>query len=158
MRFFVMRHGPAEDQSVSGRDADRALSSRGRHRVEVMGRILLDVEKKIGRIVTSPLARAKETAELVRKEAVNRGGAPPLFVRGELAMGGRSFPLVEELGREDVPTLLVGHQPDLSDLVSDMTGVHVPMDKAMIAIVEWSPEEPHRGRLISVLDPSLQDS
>ena len=42
MKLYVMRHGPAHDDSPSGRDADRALTVSGRERVAAVAKALMD--------------------------------------------------------------------------------------------------------------------
>ena len=61
-----MRHGIAEDNSPTGKDADRRLTEEGREKL----RDLLKVAAKAGvepeTIVSSPLVRARETAEIAK--------------------------------------------------------------------------------------------
>jgi len=67
MKLYVMRHGPAEDFSASGRDADRALTPSGRDRVRDVAKALLD---------GAGLARALVRAH--RKRAMIVGHEPDL--------------------------------------------------------------------------------
>jgi len=88
-------------------------------------------------IVTSPLVRARETAEIVARAIPSAS----LEMRRELAMGGASGDVVTELvsiGRDRA--LLVGHQPDLSGLVADLTGLSVEMKKGMVVGLEIKDE------------------
>ena len=64
MKVYVMRHGPAEDQSESGRDFDRKLTTSGRVRTELAAHELGRWERPKS-IVTSPLCRTVETSEIV---------------------------------------------------------------------------------------------
>ena len=48
MKVYVMRHGPAEDDSPTGRDADRALTTSGRDRTRSVARALVEVTQEFG--------------------------------------------------------------------------------------------------------------
>ncbi|HWL87175.1 MAG TPA: phosphohistidine phosphatase SixA [Polyangiaceae bacterium] len=147
MKLYIMRHGPAEDSAPSGRDDDRVLSVSGRERVRQVARALLQEGEAPRVILTSPLVRAVQTAEIVHSEC--QLGAP-IETRRELAMGGRGVELVRELtGRKRV--MLVGHQPDLSGLIAELTGLHVNVEKAMVVSVAIKSEGAPRVRF--VLDP-----
>ena len=152
MKLYIMRHGPAEDRAASGRDADRALTASGRDRVRDVARALADKDEAPRSIVSSPLVRAMQTAEIVHA-ACKLDDA--IASRRELAVGGRAVTLVEELvaaGKKR--TMLVGHEPDLSDVVAELTGVAVEMQKAMVACVWFDPDEPKkRPELRFLLDP-----
>ena len=65
MKLYVMRHGPAQDDSPSGRDADRALTPSGRERVAAVAKSMLAEGEAPFSILSSPLVRAVETAEVV---------------------------------------------------------------------------------------------
>jgi phosphohistidine phosphatase len=127
MRLYVMRHGPAEDRASSGRDFDRQLTPAGR---EVVRRVADAFQAARGRreasgatlrIITSPRARAQETAAIVRSALV------PIPREIEVApeLGGEAaipLSLVVEAAASGVDTLLVGHQPVVEDLVKQLLG------------------------------------
>ena len=135
MKLYVMRHGPAEDHARSGRDFDRKLTPSGRARTEQVARELARREEQPKRIVSSPLARTLETAEVVisalRLDL-------PLEPREELAPGGDALALVRELAAEGARrVMLVGHEPDVSRLTSNL----LPdwshgFDKAMVVALK----------------------
>src|SRR5579859_7952669 len=134
MKLYVMRHGPAEDGAASGLDGDRALTPSGRERVRLVAKVLLDAEETPMRIVTSPLVRAVQTAEIVAitGEIGVRGGT--VEVRREVAPGGDGAKLLERLALERAKrVMLVGHEPDLSALVNGLLGEFSrPFEKAMV--------------------------
>ncbi|MDB4995426.1 MAG: phosphohistidine phosphatase, SixA [Myxococcaceae bacterium] len=165
-----MRHGPAEDDSATGRDADRALTPKGRDRVRAVAAKLLADGEAPSLIITSPLVRADETARIVRE--VTRLEAP-LELRDELAGNGvvKEMALVIELvhghgaqtgRRSDPSVMLVGHQPDLSELVIELTERSVAFDKAMVVAIDVAhPKREASGAptytLRFVLDPKTLD-
>jgi phosphohistidine phosphatase len=135
VKLYVMRHGPAEDRSASGEDDDRALTPSGRDRVRDAAYVLVHEDEAPFLIVSSPLVRALQTAEIVATatKLSARGGS--LEVRRELAPGGEGVALVRSLFRDEKKRcLIVGHEPDLSALVTQLVGEPspLPMDKAMV--------------------------
>lgn len=154
MKLYVMRHGSAEDQAESGADGDRALTPSGRKRVWDVARILVELGEEPLLLITSPLVRAVQTAEIVAigTKIGDRGGS--VEVRRDMSPGGQTMHLAHRLaaeGRKRV--MLVGHEPDLSGLVSALVGgFDHPFDKAMVACVHLAADAP-QGRLRFVLDP-----
>ncbi len=157
-----MRHGPAEDDSATGRDADRALTPKGRDRVRAVAAKLLADGEVPSLIITSPLVRANETARIVREACRLEA---PLELRDELAGNGvaKEVALVTELvhgptRRSDPSVMLVGHQPDLSELVIELTERAVAFDKAMVVAIDvaYTSGAP-TYELRFVLDPKTLD-
>lgn len=149
MKLYVMRHGPAEDSSATGRDGDRALTPEGRERTRAVARALLAEGEAPLTIISSPLVRALQTAEIVAtvtelekrvREAKDAGGAPgAVEIRREMAPGGDALSLVFELARSGRKrAMVVGHEPDVSMLVSHLVGRHPPqgMLKSMVVGVK----------------------
>ena len=131
VKLYLMRHGPAEDEADSGVDADRALTASGRERVANVAKALLDAKESPSEILTSPLVRAVQTAEIVAIVA----GVAQLRIGREVAPGGDGARLARFLassGRKRV--MLVGHEPDMSGLLSTLLGTshNRPFEKAMV--------------------------
>ena len=130
MKIYIMRHGPAEDQAPTGRDFDRRLTSTGRARTEVAAHELGRWERP-KRIVSSPLVRTIETAEVVMAAL---GLTVELETREELAPNGDAMRMLGELATQGAKrVILIGHEPD----VSALTALLLPtwsrsFDKAMI--------------------------
>lgn len=116
MLLYVMRHGPAQDRAPSGYDGDRALTPEGRGLVSRAGQELgLKSGSGIVRVLSSPLQRARETAELVRSVVCPHG---VVDVRKELLPDDEApLNLVRELVALGGDSLLVGHQPSVEHLV-----------------------------------------
>lgn len=148
MELFIMRHGPAEDVSDTGLDSDRLLTAKGRERVRLVARELHRLGEKPRAIMTSPLARALETARIVQAEfALHRA---PFEEHAWLGMQGRARELVDQIVEEQRDgVVLVGHEPELSTLVRELTGRHVHMDKAMVVGITYD----DGMRLRFVLEP-----
>lgn len=156
MKVYVMRHGPAEDDSPTGRDADRALTTSGRDRTRSVARALVEGDEAPVQIISSPLVRALQTAEIVAAAA----SVDPVEVRREIAPGGDSISLIAELVRAGKRrVMLVGHEPDLSMLVHRLVGKAPDqgMLKAMVVGVrcEADAQDPKgfSSKLRFILDP-----
>jgi phosphohistidine phosphatase len=139
MRLYVMRHGPAEDHSATGRDEVRALTASGRDRVCDVVRVLVREGELPGRLLTSSLVRASQTAEIVAiaMEAAGKDGKTE--TAHALAPGGKQLGLVRRLQTDGGPAaMIVGHEPDLSSSIEQLLGhpLPLPMDKAMVVALE----------------------
>lgn len=120
MELFVIRHAIAEPLGKANEFTDerRVLTIEGRNRMRevVKGLVKLGVEFDL--IMTSPLARAVETAEILAT-AVGLS-KKEIKQSGNLAPGGSAEQLFAEIkkhaGAEAIA--LIGHQPDLGGLIS----------------------------------------
>jgi phosphohistidine phosphatase len=158
LKVYVMRHGPAEDRADSGMDSDRALTASGRERVRGVAKLLLELDEEPLTIITSPLVRAVQTAEVVAVVTKLSDRAGRVEVRRELSpAGGTSGTLamiasLASAGSRRV--MLVGHEPDVSELTSALIARGGPQafDKAMVVGVSVEPNG-DSARLRFVLDP-----
>jgi phosphohistidine phosphatase len=106
-----MRHGAAEDRSLTGRDSDRALTPAGRaavHRVAVALRAA--TTGPIEQILSSPLLRAQQTAEIVRAVL-----CPQVDIEtdDDLTPDAAAYDLAVRVASQARSTLLVFHQPNI---------------------------------------------
>jgi phosphohistidine phosphatase len=130
----LLRHADAGDPGKWTRaDAERPLSDKGRRQAERLGRLLASVKDAPEVFLTSPKVRALETAELA---------AAPLgakVVVDERLAGGLDVPTLERIlvdaGRPSKP-VLVGHDPDFSELLSELAGTDIAMKKGAYARID----------------------
>ena len=114
--LLLLRHGIAEERLDGLDHPDRALTSRGQRRTFAVVSALVRRGVRVDRLITSPYQRAVDTAQI----AVDAGLAPLLEIHQALVPGGDALALVRQLtGR----VCLVGHEPDLSWLASDLLGL-----------------------------------
>jgi phosphohistidine phosphatase len=66
MQVYLLRHGIAEEGRGDGADADRELTAEGRRKLRETLRVLANAEVKPSLILSSPLKRAIQTAEVAR--------------------------------------------------------------------------------------------
>lgn len=117
MRLLVVRHGKAERQSATGLDRDRVLVPRGVRQAEHLGLVLLGRAPAL--ILSSPYARAWETAEIIR-----RAVAAPLEREPRLECDQPISDAIEAIRERSAAAALavVGHNPTMSALVSHLVG------------------------------------
>jgi len=155
MEIWLLRHAAAEDRADSGRDADRTLTEDGHRRAREVGRGLAKLETGISLVLTSPYARARQTAEAAAR-ALDLNGR----VRETSALEPHAAPddILGELREATADAvLLVGHEPHmgalLGRLVSGRAGLEIPMKKAAVARVSW--EGSGSGELRALLPAKL---
>jgi phosphohistidine phosphatase len=162
MLLHVMRHGPAEDHSPSGRDFDRALTPAGREVVARAASALFDGRagnSSAVRLLTSPLRRAVQTAAIVATAAgtpLEAEEHPELAAEEEVPLA-----LVRALAVGEVDAILVGHQPTVQELVQEL-GVKASslpggFRTAMVVTLEGEPTS-GKWRLSSVIDPHRNEA
>ncbi|HVA24968.1 MAG TPA: histidine phosphatase family protein [Chloroflexota bacterium] len=115
MKLYVMRHGPAEDRGHGVAEFDRQLTPKGRDQTAAAARGLARLGLNASQIISSPLLRCLETAELAA--AALASGQPPEPVDA-LAAGASPGAILQAIRYRPDGLLLVGHDPDLSQLVS----------------------------------------
>ena len=151
MKLYVMRHGPAEDDSPGG-DAHRALTPAGRDRVRDVAKALVAAGEVPKLVVSSPLVRALQTAEIVHAYAKIEA---PVQVHPAVGPHGPALDFVRDLAaRGKKRLMIVGHEPDCSILVATLVGrpLTLPFTKAMVAALRI-PNEGGDAVMRFTLDP-----
>jgi phosphohistidine phosphatase len=115
--LFILRHGIAVPHGSAGiADSERPLTIKGEKRMRQVGRGLARLKLPVNRIATSPLPRAKRTAQIVAQEL---GMIDELDLVDILSAGADPHRLRDWLTeRAEQRLMIVGHNPDLSDLVT----------------------------------------
>jgi phosphohistidine phosphatase len=134
-QLWLLRHADAEPHGTR-LDAERQLTDRGRRQADVAAVALARMGVEFGAILASPKARARETAELALARL--DGSQRELLELHSLLAGGvearEALELVDGVGGGG-PSLLVGHEPDLSGIVGELTGARVDLKKGGLAVV-----------------------
>ncbi len=153
--LHLLRHAHAGDSTTwDGPDAVRPLSDKGRAQADRLGHFLADLGFAPDVVITSPLVRAVQTAEIVSallgaSLAIDDRLGGPLDVRTvDAILAGHGDPL---------QPVLVGHDPDFTDLVAMLCGAAgVPMRKGSFARIETTrPLLPGGGTLRWLVPPDL---
>jgi phosphohistidine phosphatase len=137
MELYLIRHAHAVDGDAM-RDDDRPLSAQGRRQALDVGGALAKQKVKLARVVTSPLVRAVETAELV---AVSLGYEGGLDVHDAMRPDGSWKHLLKDLlaGHDHGGGLaLVGHEPTIGHYLSKLLHQKgLSMSKGQVARLDW---------------------
>jgi phosphohistidine phosphatase len=153
MRLYFLRHADALDGTD---DAARPLSPKGRQQSRAIGRLLEDAELVMEAAYSSPLVRARQTAEIVLDIC---GKVDEIRIVDELLNGPaeREFEGWLRTLPDKKHILLVGHEPSLSERVRSLVGISdeegFRFSKGALACVDTA--DGRRGRLKFLLTPRL---
>jgi phosphohistidine phosphatase len=149
-QLWLLRHADAEPHGTRV-DAGRMLTERGKRQARVVGRAFAQAKMEFAAVLASPKARARETAELALAEMGDAQGGFQLHE--PLAGGFRAEQALEAFADTGVEgsLLLVGHEPDLSNVVGELTGGRVDLKKGGVAVVKLGGGG---GELVLLLRPA----
>ncbi|TLM98172.1 MAG: histidine phosphatase family protein [Actinobacteria bacterium] len=153
-KLYFFRHGDAGDKSAwSGDDRERPLSPIGRIEAQGVSSRLAEMRFAPEVIITSPLARASQTAEILAAELPG----VPLLVDNRLAPGFAVRELAELLAenRDARRIVFVGHDPAFSSVIESVTGARIRIRKGGLARVEIDDESGPSGVLTWLATPRL---
>lgn len=139
MQLWLVRHAvAAERDEFAGPDTERPLTNKGRRRFREFCNWLADQTAMPGRIVSSPLVRAAETAAILAKAAELKKST--VAFTDILAPGLDTTALLQFLGDDAQDcTALVGHEPDMSQCLTELLGGgQFAFGKGFIAAVEFA--------------------
>lgn len=145
--LYLVRHAIAAERGPKYPDDNlRPLTKDGMRKMREAARGFADLDPAIDVVISSPLVRARQTAEIVLAEM---SPAPGSELLDELAPGNAPADLAEALGRYDKARsiALVGHEPDLGIFAAWLIGAHNPMPfkKGGIACFEVAEFPPNRS-------------
>ena len=118
--MYLIRHADAVSEDVAGLDDDRWLSARGREAARGLARLLREEQVEVDAIVTSPLARAVQTAELIADGLAYLG---PIECLRALAPGAHPRPAATAIAARGLSVAVIGHEPSMSMLGAFLLGV-----------------------------------
>lgn len=150
MKLYLLRHGKADWPEWNKPDDDRPLTREGKHEMRRIAQFLRDLNVAPSVILSSPLPRAWQTAELaanalgleLREQPTLRPGFTPTKLRA----------LLKHAKGADL--MLVGHEPDFTDLIRSLTGGIVKLGKGGIARIDLE-DDGSAGRLIWLIPPKI---
>jgi phosphohistidine phosphatase len=151
---YLLRHADAEESNPDG-DGARRLTERGRHALQAAAPLWQRLKLQPDVVLTSPLVRAVETAELL-----SEGITAPAPITDDRLRPGATWDAVaaaiaERPGVRRV--MVIGHEPDLSDIAAELTGASaVRMRKGGLACIEFERDpRPGTGEIVWLIDPDL---
>ncbi|MEO8705718.1 MAG: phosphoglycerate mutase family protein [Kofleriaceae bacterium] len=113
MRIYLVRHGDAVPEEDAGSDRDRWLSPRGREAARVLGRLMREENVVPDAILSSPLPRAVQTAELLAASLDYLG---VLVSRRCFEPSAQPRVAAAEISAAGLSVIVVGHEPSISAL------------------------------------------
>jgi len=136
--LYLIRHGLAEARGEAWPDdTKRPLTERGVARLRKSGRGLVNLGVSFDVIVTSPLVRARQTADALASTFDVR---PPIVTAEALAPGGTWAALSAELEKHSRRSAiaLVGHEPGMGELAARLLGSKepIPFKKGAVARID----------------------
>lgn len=154
MDLYLLRHAIAVDRGATGYEIDsmRPLTPEGARKMERAAQGMRALNLSFDLILSSPYLRAKQTAEIVARVLRSEDR---LELAADLAPGGNRMGLIESLNQhpsQPESVLLVGHEPDMGELISMLTAGNfdllVVMKKG--GLCKLSAESLHYGRCASL--------
>ena len=156
MEIYLVRHGDYVDQGSHSieQDSRNQLSEVGVKKLQQEAGILAKWKVPVGRIVTSPFVRAKQTAKIIA-EALN----VPVDEHVGLTRTSFNIQVLQQIlsGYSQIDSLmLVGHESDLSKVASAVIGGGaLLLDRGGIIRITLDTIEPPQGKLVWLLSPEV---
>ena len=150
MNLYFLRHGEADWPNWKGSDDERPLTERGVKEMQKVADFLKQLEISLDQIVTSPLPRAEQTAEIVAEKLRLKLREDRILQKGFDISG-----LKRLLGKyPGNSVMLVGHDPDFTEAISALTGANLKLSKAGLALVDLD-QDLMQGRLLWLVPPKI---
>ena len=135
MDLLILRHGEAGRSSNLASDFKRSLTVEGKQEIIEISNGLKSLDVKLDHILTSPLLRAKQTAEIVTKSLKLKSKIEEI---DSLKPEGNRLEFYSVLSRfkQDSVVLVVGHEPYLSEMIGEaisQSGCRIDLKKAGLA-------------------------
>ncbi len=150
MHLYFLRHGEADWPHWDAPDDERPLTKKGKKEIKKLAKFLVRLDVDLDEIMTSPLPRAAQTAEVVAKRFSltmhEDDRLKPGFDCGNLEK------ILKD--RYDLALMIVGHEPDFTSVISSITGADLKLSKGGVALVDLDPSS-MKGKLLWLFPPKL---
>jgi len=156
MKLYFLRHGQAGDrEDWAGDDFYRPLTTDGVKRMEREAETIEELDLELEIIITSPLVRAKQTAEIVAKKLKMKDrivedhdlGLDFTFERLRDILAGH---------RDKKAIMLVGHEPSMSRTIGQLVGgARIDFKKGALACVDLNDASAPAGELAWLIPPRV---
>ncbi|PYJ25173.1 MAG: phosphohistidine phosphatase SixA [Verrucomicrobia bacterium] len=150
MELYFLRHGEADWPNWNKSDDERPLTKRGKKEMREVAKFLDRLKARPDLIVTSPLPRAAQTAEIAADYLKAKLRRDELLAPG---FGMTNLRTVLKRHRAKV-LMLVGHEPDFTNIISGLTCASLKLSKAGVALLDIDPEA-EKGKLLWLFPPKF---
>ena len=149
MKLYFLRHGKADWPNWDRPDDERPLTDEGKKEVAAVAKLLSHLEIAPA-VLTSPLPRASQTAEIAAKYLKAKVRLEPLLRPGfDAASLGK---ILKKFSGKSL--MVVGHEPDFTRTIFQLTGGNTKMSKAGVALIELE-IRPMKGLLRWLVPPKF---
>jgi phosphohistidine phosphatase len=128
LELYLIRHGIAAERGEEyPDDSKRPLTSAGISRLSKEARALDTLGVAFDLILTSPLVRARQTADVFAESMKSK---PPIATTDSLAPAGAPANVIQELGKHmrKARIALVGHEPNMGELAARLIGARKALE------------------------------
>ena len=144
MEIWILRHAKAEEGGPATPDEERELTPAGHERMRSVAKAIAGLEPKLDAILTSPLVRARQTAEPVARALSLED---EVIETNALVPGADPKEILREIEKRGLSrVMVVGHMPHLGRLLGYLlTGrpdTAIEMKKASLARIEFDGDAP----------------
>ena len=150
MQLYFLRHGEADWPNWTKPDDERPLTEFGKKEVLQVAKFLDRLKVRPDLVVTSPLPRASQTAKIAAEQLKTKlrqdESLEPGFGMSELRTMFKRHP--------SKVLMLVGHEPDFTSVISELTGASLKLSKAGVALLDID-HESEEGKLLWLFPPKL---
>lgn len=150
MKIYFLRHGEADWPDWEKPDDERPLTKKGRKEMEKVAEFLRELDPKISLMLSSPLPRALQTAEIAADYLRVQLKKEPALGKGFDLEKLRAL-VKREKGND---LMLVGHEPNFSEAIRELTGGNIKLSKGGVAAVDLE-DDLTNGRLIWLIPPKI---
>ena len=150
LELYLIRHGIAAERGKEWPDdSKRPLTPDGISRLRKTARGLNAIGVGFDQIVTSPLVRTRQTADIFAEELKSK---PPVVTADALAPAGTPASVIQEIARHvrKPRVALVGHEPNLGELAAQLIGSRTPLEfkKGGICRIDFDMLPPKGGGML----------
>jgi len=155
MKLYFLRHGQADRSAWMGTDFERPLTQEGMENMAKEADAIQQLDLRLDAILTSPLVRAYQTAEIVARRLnildllVIDERLEPGFGTSDLKEILEEYPQANEI-------MFVGHEPDFSETIRYLIGGgNILCKKGSLARIDLSDASPLIGELVWLIPPMV---
>ena len=138
MQLYVVRHGIAVESSDGMPDEWRPLTDKGRRRFRKTARAFGKLDRPLDLILTSPLVRAVQTAEILADEIEHDEVDILPELDPKFGVDAVRSAIATRAGEVEC-VAVVGHEPQLSSILAALTGVaqeQIDLEKGAIVLLD----------------------
>jgi phosphohistidine phosphatase len=158
LELYLVRHGVAAERGDEyPDDSKRPLTADGIARLRKGARALDGLGVEFDQILSSPLVRAKQTADVFAETMKSK---PPVATIDSLTPAGSPAAVIQDLGKHmrKARIALVGHEPNMGELAAFLIGAKVPLPfkKGAICRIDFAVFPPKgKGALCWFVTPRM---